>query len=83
MTAPDQRAAELELITALRSARAQLEAAERVVEAVRAYRDRVIVELAQLGVLHAYIGENAGVAQQRVSLIARSNDQRRYRPREP
>ena len=65
----------------LRSVRYQLEAAERLTLAVRAYRDRLVVELARMGAPQPDIAEAAGIRQQSISKIARGRGERRYRPR--
>ena len=62
---------------------AQLAAAERLTDAVRAWRDRLVLAEAEAGTPHAVIGTAAELSIKGVGKVTREAGLRRYAPRIP
>jgi hypothetical protein len=71
------------LLAELTAATAQLAAAERLTDAIRGRRDRLVLALADAKRPHADIASAADITVQGVSKITRAAGLTRYRQRDP
>ena len=67
------------LLAALRSVTAQLGAAERLADALRGYRDRLVIQLAEGSAPHGDIAAAAAMTVQGIGKITRAAGLARYR----
>ena len=70
------------LLAALNSVTGQLAAAERLADAIRGYRDRLVIQLAENSRPYGDIAAASDMSPQGISKITRAAGLNRYRPRD-